>query len=97
MKNFVVACAFALCTFAFANVANAQCCGGKKTAKTSCDKTKTEVNAANPETNTKPDAKTVGTTENKDKKCCSGDKANASNSKKENCCSKKEARKEENK
>jgi hypothetical protein len=94
MKNFVVACAFALCTFAFANVANAQCCGGKKSANASCDKPKTEVNAND---NTKPDAKTVGTTDKKDKKCCSSDKANASNTKKENCCSKKDARKEETK
>ncbi len=93
MKNFVVACAFALLTFAFANVANAQCCGGKKSANSSCDKTKTEVNANN---EAKPDAKTVGTTDKKDK-CCSGNKANASNTKKDKCCSKKEARKEEEK
>jgi hypothetical protein len=94
MKNFLVVCAFALCTFAFTNV-NAQCSGGKKSANASCDKPKTEVNAND---NTKPDAKTVGTTDKKDKKCCSGDKANANTSdKKDKCCSKKETRKEESK
>lgn len=91
MKNFVIVCAFALCTFVFANVANAQSCGDKKSNAGCCKKSKTEASVNN------PDAKTVSTTDKKDKKCCSKDKANANAKKKDCCASKKEARKEENK
>ncbi|MCS7027349.1 MAG: hypothetical protein NZ519_01165 [Bacteroidia bacterium] len=106
MKKILVACAFVICTFVFVNVANAQCCGGKKSASNCPSKAKTEVSAANNVDNTQPDAKAVNSTEEKDKKCCSSkasknksccnDKATAS-SKKECCSSKKEARKEESK
>ncbi|MCS7076740.1 MAG: hypothetical protein NZ455_08530 [Bacteroidia bacterium] len=99
MKKLILGCAFALFALAFTNVANAQCCGGKKSAGGCSDKAKTEVNAA--DNINKPDAKTtdVKTTcadKKSNKKCCSGDNANASN-KKECCSSKKQARKEETK